>query len=733
MIRRSAILILCVAILGGLLAYRIRHKPAAPVALKPVVATQPAALPAIRRAAKPVYPTYLQLVHTENPMVAATQPLDVPVELNDSAHIVLHDPVYLDPIGNLWITRKDGQPTEKALQKPAESEEHLITDQPVFVHWSPDDTGNWAAAVVVRAGKGYDLITKKDRRHLADDRPYQWSTAFSIMGKIVVTTDIGVSVFDVSPKSIAEHYHALPGCGPGGNPPVTMLDTRGILAWSPWENHRPGSSGILRFVDGKWTILPAADWPARPIQLSMLLDGSVLRMAAAAPSTPAAAKPAEGIADNDTPDSFPDQVQLSIGQLEPAQFDRRRVIDLINQLSDPDGEQRQAAFEELSRYGPAVAPLLEKAADDQSPEAKMRLTQLLGSKITPGLGGMMPVNNRLAVARRCSDGTVLFFAPAGVQIATERDEPELVNPAWLALRPDGRMERPLSATLVANQNPQSPTIFSLHDEWIRTDESGPGRLVVNRFEPILRPDEKQFTELVGIASRRRWVFRNASRDTLIIDPLIADPTPKLPAWKITVSSGFTGWDSADFPAVSRGDQTGPTGQAGNWELSTDGWKALPPPEKVITEKPPAAPTAGPTTAPSMGSPLLITADGIRYYDGKESIIQLKPGGAATTWPLPAAAVGSADPTLLQTRDGLLFLFNQGGRLLRIRPTPGEAEPFKLEATFTRDIPNTDHPARVWLDPAQRIDFVSDNNILTITFPSGTIPREISRMMLDEQN
>jgi hypothetical protein len=86
---------------------------------------------------------------------------------------------------------------------------------------------------------------------------------------------------------------------------------------------------------------------------------------------------------------------------------------------------------------------------------------------------------------------------------------------------------------------------------------------------------------------------------------------------------------------------------------------------------------------------------------------------------------------------LLFLFNQSGRLLRIRPTPAtaedESEPFKLEATFTDNIPNTDTPTRVWLDPAGRIDFVTDESTLTITFPAGHIPKEISRMMLDEKH
>jgi len=714
MIRRFLIVVVCLALIGTVVAHFLSRKPAPPI-VKPVIATQPASQPTTRKT-KPKYPTYMELVRAQNPTVAATQPLDFPLELPDSAHLIFHDPVYLDPIGNLWITRADGQPTAKALVKPYETDDHVIVDKPVFAHWWPDDTGNWAAAVVVRGtdGKGYDIITKSDRKHLANDRPYKWESAFSILGKIVVCTDVGVSVFDVQPK-IQEHYHAMPGCGAATNPPVTILDTRGVLAWAPWENGRAGSTGVCRFVDDDWIDLPSAEWPNRPIQLSMLLDGSVLRMAAGTPTTTA---PADDTAE--MPDQFPDQIHLSIGQLEATTLDQKHINDLINQLSDPDSDQRQAAFDELSRYGPELAPILEKLGDDQLPEAKMRIRQLLRGKITPALGGLTPVDNRLDVIRRCADGTVIFFAPSGVQIPTETDEPEIINPAWLALRPDGRMQRPLPPSLIRDQKPDACTLFSVRDEWLVNDDTGPRRLVGNTFQPLLLDSEKRFTELVGIGTHRRWVFRDPGGDTLVIDPLVADPTPKLPAWVIVTNKGIAGWDGENFPAVSRADQTG------NWELQADSWKPLAPPETVVTELPPAT---QPTTDLANGKPLLTGADGSLYFDGKTSLVEIRKNGEKTTWPLPATAVGSADPVLIQTSDGLLFLYNQPGRLLRIRNTPTAAEPFKLEAVFTKDIPNDDHPSRIWLDPAGRIDFVT-GNVLTITFPGGTIPKEISRMMLD---
>jgi hypothetical protein len=706
--------------IAGVAVFFANRHPKPIAAIGRLTTTQPASQPTVKHAAKPKYPTYMELVRKQNPSVAATQPLDSPLEISDSAHLVLHDPVFMDSTGNLWITRADGQPTAKALVKPAESEDHVIQDRPIFVHWSLDDTGNWAAAVVVRGkGAGYDIITKTNRRHLADDRHYKWETAFSILGKIVVTTEVGVSVFDIEPK-IQEHYHAVPGCSDKTNPIVTMLDTRGVLAWSAWENNRAGSSGICRFVDGGWLDLPASDWPNRPIQLSMLLDGSILRMAAGVlPST----APSEDIVSTQVPDQFPDQVHLTIGQLEHSQLDEKHVTDLINQLSDSDSDQRQAAFDELSRYGPELAPLLEKAGDDQLPGAKLRIRQLLRNKITPALGGLILVDNRLDILKRCADGTVIFFAPAGVQMPTENgDDPELINPAWLALRADGRMERPLPPALIRDQKPDACTLFSIHDEWIVNDEAGPRRLAGNRFEPLLLPEQRRFRKLIGIGSHRRWIFQSSDGDTLIIDPLIADPTPKLPAWTIAIPKGIVGWDTQNLPAVSRSDD------AGNWELQAEGWKALTPPDKVLDELPPGT---EPSTTSTLGNALLTAANGTKYFDGKTSLIVIRKTGTRIVWPLPASAVGSSDPTLVQTSDGLLFLFNQPGRLLRIRPTSTETEPFKLEAIFTKDIPNSDHPSRIWLDPAGRIDFVSDRNVLTVTFPSGIIPKEISRMMLDD--
>jgi hypothetical protein len=80
---------------------------------------------------------------------------------------------------------------------------------------------------------------------------------------------------------------------------------------------------------------------------------------------------------------------------------------------------------------------------------------------------------------------------------------------------------------------------------------------------------------------------------------------------------------------------------------------------------------------------------------------------------------------------LLFLFNEPGRIVRIRPQPESEEPFTVEAVFTRTVPSDLAPLRIWLDPADRICFAHDKNRLTVLFPLGRIPPAIAEKMRPE--
>jgi len=100
----------------------------------------------------------------------------------------------------------------------------------------------------------------------------------------------------------------------------------------------------------------------------------------------------------------------------------------------------------------------------------------------------------------------------------------------------------------------------------------------------------------------------------------------------------------------------------------------------------------------------------------------------TGWTLPDIANGKAPVHLVRTEDGRLFLFNQPGRVLRIKPTPGGSEPYMLEATFTKNVPSVDEPTRIWLDPAGRIVIAYEKR-LAILFPSGYIPPRLKDLIV----
>jgi hypothetical protein len=87
--------------------------------------------------------------------------------------------------------------------------------------------------------------------------------------------------------------------------------------------------------------------------------------------------------------------------------------------------------------------------------------------------------------------------------------------------------------------------------------------------------------------------------------------------------------------------------------------------------------------------------------------------------------------MFQSPDGKLFLFNQPGRVLRLAKTGDRANPFKVEATFSRNIPSIDEPTRLWMDPVGRICMAYDTYI-AVMFTDGRIPREIATRMSVEE-
>jgi len=638
--------------------------------------------------------TYAQLLHADLPDYPEPRPLDQPVDLADAAHVILNEPLYLCPRGDLWIARSDAEALPDVLARAAEQTEHLC-DRPVqYVLWTVQRKGNLQARAVCRQGREYELVGARDRMAIPWRRSYHWARAMSWdddgTTRLIVPSDDGVSVITIGTE-LSESYCRLretseSTTAPAAGGPVQVLfDLRGILAWIAADNAAGGR--VARFVDGAWTTLDAATWPPDIIHLVPLLDGSVLQIRRG---------------------NEPQTVQLLIVPLDMPRIDQEQVAALAQQLDDEDPGKRVVAFARLAGYGPGALPILLKLRPEATPEAQARIDQLLATT----LGGMVVNDNQLTVAARLPDGGVVFLAPRGVSIPQGQRPPQIVLPAYLALRP-GRLVQTLPAA-IAHEMDATRSITAVRDEWVITrPEGGPARfLPPTQFVPLLRESERKFSTLVGIDGRGRWLLRPADAadsPTLILDPTVPDPTPRLAIWTIDTGSDV-GWEQAGWPVIARGKDF--------WMLTDHGWELMQPPDAMQTQLP-SAPTTGPEA------------------NGTATLAVVGSDGRRQVWTLPPQCAGSVDfpPWLIRSRDGHLFLFNSPDKISRLRPItgqppPGQA-PFVVEAIFSKDLPAWRSIRRVWLDPAGRIAVAYDQSHLALLFPTGQIPGEIADQILPQ--
>jgi hypothetical protein len=730
--------------------------------------TLPTSLPSTTQAAtrpapapKPGHPTsqYVDVVRAHHPRMPQTQPLGVPLDLSQAARLVFPEPVYLSPRSDLWITRADAPPTAEVLARAAREQGDQLTlatrEYVRFAHWTPQQTGPWTFTLIVRGDDGGDeIVTPSRRTPITTGRTYHWHRAMEWGERVVVPTDTGVSVLSFEPEFRELHRDLIdPGSRPGVAfaEPRFLMDWEGILAWVPWEQKKSGSVGAARFVDDRWLPLgPQQGWPEKLLHLVPLVDGGVLQLVP-------------------TDDEF---VRLAFTSLERVAVDEALVAQHVEKLSDPEEQVRADAFKELTRYGASAWPVLERMMGDQGPEAQARLKQLLKSRDEPTLGGFSLLGDKLRVVARLEDGGAVFYAEVGVATAGEGEDPIIRSPAWVSVRP-GQAVSLLDGPFTADLDPERSKVYAFGDEWVVTNSAlGPQRFVGNGFVPLLRKRELAFSEPAGIDRRGRWLFRkprqpharaastqastapstttaatrastlpstdtiSAEGDVLVIDPTLPDPTPRLPVWVYSTAE-TVGWDKENWPAVKR---------VGAWALREDGWRPMKRTETLLTTPADIPPVAGasatapatttasatgPTTAttgPSaenLGPPVLVDVDGTRYYDGHSKLLIVRRDGRRLEWALPPGATGTLTKVhLARTGDGLLFLYNQPGRLLRIRPTPDEPEPFLLEATFTRNVPNADDVTRMWVDPSERL-IMAYGSKLAIMFPRGYIPPAIA--------
>lgn len=728
--------------------------PAPPPATTPAT-TRAATKPTTAAAEKKKF-TYLEVARAARPALAEVEPVVIPVTLKEAARFTVSAPVYLDVEGHLWITQADAPAGEEISRQAMEQSEneHVLRDRVVFAWWIPDRSGQWVPLLIVPAnsGSGLQFVTPTRRTPFGHRSDYHWAKARvwneGNTHRLAVPTEHGISVFTyLSMREPPQEQHqdlaaldqnttaptTAPATAPASTEPTGdtasrpqfVFALRGLIAWIP-PGACPGSNGAAWYVEGAWKPLtPAAGWPRGIIHLIPLLDGTVAQILA-----------------NDA------GVRLAFTTLgESTAVDAKAILDLVNQLGEDDADRRDRAYKQLAAYGPGALPVLQNVKqDDVNPEAWARLRRLLRAPAVPLLGGIGMRPDRLRLVRRLRDGGVLFYTPDEITLPNPAgDEPLKRTPGWIVARP-GRMVEPLDPNLAFDANPDDPKMDVVSGQWIVDSEKFGPRLFQepNTFKRMLQADQREYSYVVGLDRRGRWLFRRladaeisatSSGSTLIVDPTLPDPTPRLPIWVFDNNEGMkVGWDKENWPAVNDGNL--------ERRLMKDEWEPLadgdvihtdPPPRPAAPPVPPPATTRAASTQPAeeLPPPLLIDASGKRYYNGISALRVIGKDGTDTNWLLPAEAIGAVDypTTLIQTHDGRLYLLNQANHVVRLKPTPKGVEPYVLEGVLTPNLPAEESPVRSWLDPAGRI-IIAYEHKLAILFPGGYIPQAIRERMVN---
>lgn len=691
-------------VMGGLIGCEPDSPPPPPATQ---VTTTPASQPATKPTSKPAEPpkpvaTLLDVIRRNDKTFPTTQPLAEPVEFEAAARLVLTEPTYLCSRGDLWITRADAEPTADVLKLAAKQQTHATRERVSFVYWRPGP--QWSAELVVREGDRDVWVTATRRLPLEGNRVRDWSRATiwnsNIAQSVVVPCADGISILSVAKGGdrVDEQFVKLLDATPPGSGVFSAVDPRGILAWSSSPR---GDSTVARFLDGKWTLLtPASAWPKQLLHVVPFEDGTVLALQR------------DG-----------DAIKLRSVLLDPIPVDEAKVAALVKELTNRDPEARQRAQSALSMIGPGAWPVLERIRSAQPAEARARIGAILGDQSTPSLGGVTPEPGPARLVSRLPDGGVVLYFAGGASAVDANGLVQTSTPAWLAVRPT-RIVEAMPDALVRDANPaKGLSLKTWSDEWIlEHDVDGPMRWMGNHNERLTRgPRERDFKRFVGIDASSRWVLKTIDPDgpTLIIDPLLPDPTPRLPVWTINLPGGSVGWTDDNWPAMQRG---------GAWQLKESSWAAIKTP--AGNAKPFNVEIVAAATQGADGS-LLTDSAGNRYTGGLSSLSVRRADGTQVDWPLPPEAAGEGlqdGSVVLIEAEGKLFLCNQPGRIVRLTPQLDDAsEPFKLDATFTRNLPASGI-RRIWKDPAGRLVIASNGNCLSIAFPSGRISGPMANMI-----
>ena len=250
------------------------------------------------------------------------------------------------------------------------------------------------------------------------------------------------------------------------------------------------------------------------------------------------------------------KASLAFADFSSTKVDRRRVLELLEDLESPDKEKVSDAFQKLSTMGTGSWPLLEKELDLHPPAVRDKIAVLLKNRTDPTLGEMVLVDSELRVAARSSDGGVLLYSKGGVSVINADGDQNLVYPAWISVRP-GQPIRLMPGSVWGELTPGTKRFYGVSGgEWIMSDDGVGPQEAVGTFlmDPILHKSEIKYNELVGTDRRGRWLFREPmhadgtrSTATLVIDPTLPPVVPRLPVWAFK-NAGKVGCDQHGWAA-----------------------------------------------------------------------------------------------------------------------------------------------------------------------------------------
>lgn len=670
-----------------------------------------------------------------------------------------------------------------------------VRDEVVYVHWQPQDRGPWTFEVVCRSrGGGFEVVTQRGRKKLPWDRQYQWERAVEWNERVIVPTLRGVSVLRFSPDVTESHFDIV---GADHQEEVSrtqiMLDWSGFLAWIPWDGERAGSRGAVRFNEDRWELLPPdRGWPEKPIQLMPLSDGSVLTISAG--EEPGTAKLATVLLEE--LDINREQIEALVADLSHEEEETRKaaferlagygpgVWPVLEELLPDEPPEAQARLRQLlkNKVAPSLGPLT--LVGD-------KLTA-----VTRHADGGVLLYAEAGVSIPTDDTTPLFRTPAWIDVRPGLYGPvfHLLDHLMVKdLSPDKARVQWFQGDWIVTSNARGPrrfvgngflpllskedTSFSevvgvdVRGRWVFREPASAGTtkrrtLIIDPTIPdptrrlpvwiYTTADAVGWTEDDWPAVKRKgtWVLKEHGwealdeKKTRMLTSAKDAPPPLAPPLK-THDAPAQNQDTAQdkTPATAPDSTTGATSENppdnapdASGATATDIPPATTPPtndsDTPTATKPATAPAARkrPATAPAdWGDPILFTPEGLKYYDGLTHLKTINADGDRATWQLPPIANGTGPAHLIRTKDGTLFLFNQPGRVLRIRPTPEAKERYEIEATFTERIPSVKKPTRIWLDPAGRIVIAYESQ-MAFLFAEGFIPpRILEKIPADQLN